>query len=87
MDATLNQRRVLHGIENFENIRRLLDQAQDDQVKSQILQQATWLLTNPRPQLGYENADSVLDFVSEVTQMFVVNDGVILFHDDDQVLT
>ena len=35
--------------------------------------------------MGYENADSVLDFVSEVTQMFVVNDGVILFHDDDQV--
>ena len=85
MDATLNQRRVLYGLENLECIRRLLDQTQDDQVKSQILQQATWLLTNPRPQMGYENADSVLDVVSEVTQMFVVNDGVILFHDDDQV--
>ena len=88
MADNLNQRRFLHVLSIRTQIQDLLETSStlDGDVRAAVAEKVLSLVTLPRPQISYENADEVFECVSEITAMHAVGyDGVILFHDDDQV--
>lgn len=82
-----NQRRVLNALDITKQIQEILEASTlDGDVRAAVLTKVLRLVTLPRPHMSYDNADDVLECVSEITSMHALGyDGVILFHDDDQV--